>query len=576
MGGALRFDQVQLRTFPTALRVCSRLLKCHLVRGSLGASDVVPADEEGRRGRLRPMALTVALVLVCAHLWNRSFLAAAQSCVDESRVQEHVVAAGPQEPPYRLNCPLEPPSPLFKPAWQKDCRRLPGQDGKAYLDFASVSLEDQGNYTCVHQGNSSASFTQRLLVKESSCTKAPVFKPNGNVTTYLGHVGSEVTLNCTALLYVEPGEEQCDTTLQWRRESRPLGNHTLYMQNTTSWSPVVGQLMVNSLLTISLTEHDDVGTYSCTVRNSSLQFHVRSISTGGPSHTAAVVAAILLLLFLGVAAVVFSRCHLNIKLWYRNSYGDYELNDGKLYDAYISYVNNDHDRKFVNFILKPYLETKNAYKVHLNDNDVLPGGEPSAELLMNMSRSRRLIVLLSYAYLEQEWCYANFRQGLLRLLELCQHPAIVIVLEGQSKRMRPDIKQLIGEHHHRLTVLTWRHNSVIPSSVFWKELALAMPRRVVYRSQSAGDPQTMLQDDKDPMLTLNPDYLDCHSDTDPAGDLGLHLPVYKALACKAPVLPAVPTTATEPKPSDIDVSDLGSRNYATRSDFYCLVSEADI
>lgn len=47
-----------------------------------------------------------------------------------------------------------------------------------------------------------------------------------------------------------------------------------------------------------------------------------------------------------------------------------------------------------------------------------------------------------------------------------------------------------------------------------------MPRRVVFHGQSAGDPQTVLQDDKDPMLTLNPDYLDCHSDTDPAGDLG--------------------------------------------------------
>lgn len=47
-----------------------------------------------------------------------------------------------------------------------------------------------------------------------------------------------------------------------------------------------------------------------------------------------------------------------------------------------------------------------------------------------------------------------------------------------------------------------------------------MPRRVLYHSQSAGDPQTMLQDDKDPMLTLNPDYLDCNPDTDPAGDLG--------------------------------------------------------
>lgn len=47
-----------------------------------------------------------------------------------------------------------------------------------------------------------------------------------------------------------------------------------------------------------------------------------------------------------------------------------------------------------------------------------------------------------------------------------------------------------------------------------------MPRRLVYHSQSAGDPQTLLQDDKDPMLSLNPDYLDCNSDADPAGDLG--------------------------------------------------------
>lgn len=57
---------------------------------------------------------------------------------------------------------------------------------------------------------------------------------------------------------------------------------------------------------------------------------------------------------------------------------------------------------------------------------------------------------------------------------------------------------------------------------------------------------------------------------------GLRLPVYKALVCKAPVLPPPPITAAEPKPSDIDVSDLGLRNYGARSDFYCLVTEADL
>lgn len=41
------------------------------------------------------------------------------------------------------------------------------------------------------------------------------------------------------------------------------------------------------------------------------------------------------------------------------------------------------------------------------DHNVSP--EPAAELLMNISRSRRLIVLLSHAYLEQDWCTNNFR-----------------------------------------------------------------------------------------------------------------------------------------------------------------------
>lgn len=521
--------------------------------------------------------ILVAFMLVCSGIWDKSLLADGQTCVDESRFKEQLLFVGRQEPPYRLQCPLEPvqsqSSPQIQLTWLKNCEQLHNQEGKTYLDFGNFSLEDQGNYTCLQQGNSTATYTVRLIVKEAQCSKAPEFKPSGSLTKLWRNVGSTVKLNCTALLLWDQSEDQCDTTLQWSKDGQPLTNHTLYSLNTSSWSPGAGQLMVNSLLVITIRDLEDFGVYSCSVRNVSTDFSLQN--SDSPSHTAAVIAAAILLLFLGVAAIVYSRCHLNIKLWYRNKYGDYELNDGKLYDAYISYVNNDYDRKFINFILKPHLENKNGYKVHLNDNDILPGAEPSAELLMNMSRSRRLIVLLSYAYLEQEWCSSNFRQGLLHLLELCPQP-ILIMLEGQSKRMRPEIKQQLSEHQHTLTILTWKHTSVTPSSAFWKELALAMPRRVIFHNESAGDPQTVLQDDKDPMLTLDPDYLDCRSDADPAGDLGLRLPVYKALACTAPVLPAAPIPAAEPNPSEIDVSDLGSRNYGARSDFYCLVTEEDI
>ncbi|XP_053741560.1 single Ig IL-1-related receptor [Synchiropus splendidus] len=514
-------------------------------------------------------AVWLGFILTLVGSLDRSVLAEAQGCVEAGSVTEQVLFSGQQTPPFRLNCPMKS-SESETPKWFKNCLPLDSQLGKSFLEFPTLRLEDSGNYTCSLQGNTS---TAQIWVKESLCSRPPEFKPQGDVTKVFGKVGSTINLNCTAQLPWDPSEKPCDTTLSWKKDGLPLSNLTLLVQNTSSWSPTERQLVVSSLLVISLTDRKNFGLYSCSVRSISTDFSLQSASS--PSHTAAVTAAFVLLLLLGVAAVVYSRCHLNIKLWYRNTYGDYELNDGRLYDAYISYVNNDYDRKFVNFILKPHLENKNGYKVHLNENDILPGREPSAELLMNISRSRRLIVLLSHAYMEQDWCSNSFREGLQHLLELSRQP-ILIVLEGQSKRMRPEVKQQLSEHQHRLTILTWKHNSVTPSSVFWKELALAMPRRVVFHSQSAGDPQTILQDDKDPMLSLNPDYLDCRADTDPAGDLGVRHPVYKAMSCRAPVLPVDPNTHHRPKPSDIDVSDLGSRNYGARSDFYCLVTENDI
>ncbi|XP_019896141.2 single Ig IL-1-related receptor [Esox lucius] len=419
-----------------------------------------------------------------------------------------------------------------------------------------------------------------VLFVESLCRQAPQFqRPDGGQSEVWETLGSSVSLNCTALLSWDPADPECGrtSTFLWSKDGTSL-NLSLYVQNSSAWISSPSQRVVSSVLQVQLGEPADFGLYSCEVRNISTYYSLHN--TTHPSHTAAVIGAISLLLVLTTAAIVYSRCTLNMKLWYRNSYGDYEGNDGKLHDAYISYVNNEYDRKFVHFILKPHLENKSGHKLHLNDCDILPGAEPSAELLMNVSRCRRLIVVMSHAYLEQDWCCNNFRQGLLHLLELSQMPVIVITLEGQVKHMRPDVVHQLREQQHRLTLLTWSgSHSIPPSSAFWKRLSLAMPRGVLLHRLSGGDPQTLLQDDEDPILTLNPDYLDCRPDPDPAGDLGVRVPRYKALTSKAPVLPVFPSPPpplTEPKPSDIDVSDLGSRNYGPRNDFYCLVSEEDM
>ncbi|MEQ2164818.1 hypothetical protein GOODEAATRI_010601, partial [Goodea atripinnis] len=74
-----------------------------------------------------------------------------RGCVDESRFKEQVVYLGQQGPSYVLQCPLQTLQPQSFPQtlfmWQKDCQQLQNQEGKAFLEFSSISLQDQGNYT---------------------------------------------------------------------------------------------------------------------------------------------------------------------------------------------------------------------------------------------------------------------------------------------------------------------------------------------------------------------------------------------------------------------------------------------
>ncbi|XP_062855422.1 single Ig IL-1-related receptor [Trichomycterus rosablanca] len=407
-----------------------------------------------------------------------------------------------------------------------------------------------------------------LISGEWLCSGTPQSEFRGTVKDVWGSLGSSVQLNCTVLL--SSNNSDCDTHPQWSKNGEPLFNFT---QNTSQWLTSEGGVIANSILTVRLKEDVDFGLYTCEIWNSTTTFRLQS--TFSPNHIGAMVASIVLFVVFVLTAVVYTKCHLNFKLWYKNSYGDYEMNDGKMFDAFISYMNDENDRKFVNFILKPHLENKLGHKLFLNDTNILPGAEPSAELLMNISRCRRLIVVLSQAYIEQEWCTTNFRRGLFHLLELSQKP-IFILFQSQQKHVNVDIISQLRLHQTRITTLIWGAHSMTPSSGFWKELTLVMPHKVVFHSKSAGDPQTLLQSDKDPMLTLQPDYLDCRQDPDPEGDLGSQMPIYKVMSSRHPVLPAVTDPVIETKAPDIDVSDLGSRNYAARTDFYCLVTEYDL
>ncbi|NXU93861.1 SIGIR protein, partial [Xiphorhynchus elegans] len=421
------------------------------------------------------------------------------------------------------------------------------------------------------------------------CRVSPeILVPPANETLDVG-LGSRVVLNCTVRWV---GTERCQPVPAWSKDGHWLGNGS--SQDTTWSAQNASEQLLASVLQLNLTHDADFGVFTCWFSNTTATFTLRRAETAG--HVPAVLAALLVLTLLVLLAVLYVRCHLNVLLWYRNRYGELEINDGKLYDAFVSHATAPDDRKFVHFIVKPQLENRYGYKLFLDEQNMLPNSEPSADLIMNISRCRRLIVVLSVAYLEQDWCNSSFREGLWRLLELSRKP-IFIIFESQYREITHPAITLLKQHRNTVTLLVWRSGSMTPSSDFWKELCLALPRKVSYQG-SVGDPQTQLQEDKDPMLILHSSYLDTTGDLGPDGGPGprsgppgggqmrlrgrvFGSPVPPRLGGRgAPRTPAVggmeDTQLQEGQRPELDVSDLGSRNYGARTDFYCLVTEDDI
>ncbi|KAM7019959.1 single Ig IL-1-related receptor isoform 2-T2 [Passerculus sandwichensis] len=234
------------------------------------------------------------------------------------------------------------------------------------------------------------------------CSVPPeILVPAANETLELV-LGSQVELNCTVRW---AGTEHCQPIPTWSKDGQWLGRGS---SQDTVWSGQnSSEQLLASVLQLNLTQDADFGVFACWISNATATFTLRRAEAVG--HVPAVLAALLVLLLLVLLAVLYVQCRLNALLWYRDRYGELEINDGKLYDAYVSHANAPDDRKFIHFIVKPQLENRHGYKLFLDEQNILPNSEPSADLIMNVSRCRRLIVVLSVAYLEQEWCNSSFR-----------------------------------------------------------------------------------------------------------------------------------------------------------------------
>ncbi|XP_012938631.1 uncharacterized protein LOC101856027 [Aplysia californica] len=185
-----------------------------------------------------------------------------------------------------------------------------------------------------------------------------------------------------------------------------------------------------------------------------------------------------------------------------NIFKDYEDDDGKVYDAYVSMSPTPEAEKFVYSLLRPRLEDV-GFKLYLQARDQ-PAGEAISETILDaVTQSRRTILIINPDYVEREWSRFEFLIAQHETLKLKQRiiPIILKDLCEEARKKDKTLKHIMEsvkclqyphlksensstspqsvsrEQHSQVDVLKKEKKFKKKECKFWERLELTMPKK---------------------------------------------------------------------------------------------------
>ncbi|XP_053396083.1 toll-like receptor 6 [Mercenaria mercenaria] len=170
---------------------------------------------------------------------------------------------------------------------------------------------------------------------------------------------------------------------------------------------------------------------------------------------------------IGITVLLLYRNRWNIKhyIYLLRKRRNYQIINGHnfVYDAFVGYEATDS--AWVRRRLLPVLEEEVGLKLCIHERDFQPGAFINDNIVTNMDKSEKVVLVLSNAFAGSEWCMFELKIAHSKLIEDETELVIILLEEIDGRNMNHSLKVLFDT----TTYIEWTED-VVGQELFWTKL----------------------------------------------------------------------------------------------------------
>ncbi|KAM9020341.1 interleukin-18 receptor accessory protein isoform 2-T2 [Ara ararauna] len=294
-------------------------------------------------------------------------------------------------------------------------------------------------------------------------------------------IGKPLELECR----VQFGFERASLMrVTWKRNNKENVNEKLNQETSVYPEGLRGHTILHVAKLKEVTERDLGSNFTCFAENSvGKATAVIQLKRKQRVFLLRVLCSAISVLFALLLCTAFIYQHwIEIVLMYRSYLVRNETaGDGKEFDAFVSYAKLDcsesdstliSEEKFALELLPDMLENKYGYKLCILERDILPGGAYTDEVVTAIKQSRRVIIILSPAYISGPSIF-ELQAAVNCALEDKKIKLVLIKFQAfqEPETLHPVVKKAL----RILPVITWKSSVSAAPNKFWKYMCYHMP-----------------------------------------------------------------------------------------------------